>query len=85
MAGSYGQINPKGSVLSPFEDAAPRWRRSARCGANGSCVEVAALSTTDRLIGTRDTKRGEQSPVLTFSQDEWRAFIGRVKDGVFDL
>lgn len=60
------------------------WRRSTYCGANGTCVEVAALSGTG-LIGTRDAKHGDHSPVLSFDRAEWRAFIGRLKEGAFDL
>jgi hypothetical protein len=33
----------------------------------------------------RDTKDNGTGPVLTFTPQEWRAFIGGVRDGEFDL
>jgi hypothetical protein len=56
------------------------WRRSTRCGGSG-CVEV-AMSNGE--IALRDSKRPD-SPVLTYTADEWRDFIAGVKDGEFDL
>ncbi|MGK5551665.1 DUF397 domain-containing protein [Actinomadura kijaniata] len=65
-------------------NGAPNWRRSTHCGANGTCVEVAALASPGSLIGARDAKRGERSPVLTLTRAEWRAFLTQVKSGSLD-
>lgn len=35
-------------------------------------------------IALRDSKLPD-SPVLTYTRDEWRAFVAGVKDGEFDL
>jgi Domain of unknown function (DUF397) len=55
------------------------WRKS--CSAHGSCVEVANLPIGD--VAVRDGKAPETSPVLVFSDDEWRSFIEGVKAGYF--
>jgi hypothetical protein len=56
------------------------WRRSSFCG-DTACVEVALAPDT---IGVRDSKRSD-SPVLSFTRDEWTAFVAGVKNGEFDL
>ena len=56
------------------------WRRSSRSG-GGDCVEVAVVGDRVRV---RDSKN-PGGPVLPFTQDEWDAFVGGVKDGEFDL
>ncbi|MEU8272750.1 DUF397 domain-containing protein [Microbispora bryophytorum] len=55
------------------------WRRA--CG-GGNCVEVAFQ---DGHVGVRDGKRGGEGPILTFTAEEWQAFVEDVKDGRFDL
>jgi len=57
------------------------YRRSSLC-ADGSCVEV-AIEHND-TVSLRDSKDITQTP-LTFSADEWIAFIGGVKNEEFDL
>jgi hypothetical protein len=47
----------------------------------GSCLEVAFR---DGWVGVRDSKQGFGSTVLTFTADEWQAFITGVKEGRFD-
>jgi Domain of unknown function (DUF397) len=59
------------------------WRKSARCGANAGCVEVARL--TREHIGVRDSKIIATTPILSFSSGEWRSFLGAVKTGRLDL
>jgi uncharacterized protein DUF397 len=58
------------------------WRKSTRSNNQGACVEVADLTAGGRAV--RDTKLGEASPVLTFTQVEWVAFTAGVRDGEFD-
>ncbi|MQY07568.1 DUF397 domain-containing protein [Actinomadura macrotermitis] len=58
------------------------WRKSSQCGGNGTCVEVARLGSAK--IGARDTKRGEDGPVLQFSTSDWRTFTARIKNGDLD-
>jgi Domain of unknown function (DUF397) len=52
------------------------WRKSSYSSAN-ACVEVAIFG--DR-VAVRDSKRGD-TPVLCFTETEWQAFIGGVRDG----
>ncbi|WP_312845732.1 MULTISPECIES: DUF397 domain-containing protein [Microbispora] len=59
-----------------FSDAT--WRRA--CG-GGNCVEVAFQ---DGRVGVRDGKQGDDSPVLAFTAEEWRAFLQEAKTGAFD-
>lgn len=47
------------------------WRRSSYC-ANGACVEV---STGDGRVLVRDSKLGDESPVIEFTPSEWRSFL----------
>lgn len=55
------------------------WRRV--CSVNGSCVEIANLP--EGGVAIRDGKAAEMSDVLSFSRDEWDAFVAGVKAGEF--
>ena len=59
----------------------PTWIKSSLSFSNGNCVEVASLPGGG--IGVRDSKDAE-GPVLRFTPDEWRAFIGGARNGEFD-
>ncbi|MFG1924559.1 DUF397 domain-containing protein [Cryptosporangium sp. NPDC048952] len=59
-----------------------RWRKSARSGTNGNCVEV---GTGVGAIGVRDTKDRGHGPVLAFSRPSWQAFLEGCKAGEFSL
>jgi hypothetical protein len=58
-----------------------KWFKSQRSGGNGNCVEV--NFGTDGQIGVRDSK-DKSGPVLVFTEAEWAAFTGGVRDGEFD-
>jgi Domain of unknown function (DUF397) len=52
------------------------WVRSSYSGSQGgNCVEVAMAPTG---IAVRDSKY-PNGPVLRFTAEEWKAFIGRIK------
>ena len=63
------------------ENSGLGWIKSSLSFSNGNCVEVTSLS--DGEIGVRDSKDSE-GPVLRFTPDEWRAFLGGVHNGEFD-
>ncbi len=65
--------------LTPQADSS--WVKSSLSLSNSNCVEVADLPGGG--IGVRDSKDTE-GPVLRFTPDEWRAFIGGVHNGEFD-
>jgi hypothetical protein len=54
------------------------WRKSSYCGTN-ACVEV---SVTDDAVLIRDSKNPQVAP-LTFTVDEWLAFVKGVKANEF--
>ena len=56
--------------------------KSSLSFANGNCVEVAGLP--DGEIGVRNS-RDPDGPVLRFTPDEWRAFLGGVRNDEFGL
>ncbi|GAA3956243.1 DUF397 domain-containing protein [Actinoplanes auranticolor] len=57
----------------------PVWRKSSKC-ANCSCVEVAQVDNDTYLV--RDSKLPD-SPVLSFTKEEWVAFVEGVQAGEF--
>jgi hypothetical protein len=74
----------------------PVWRKSTRSGMNG-CVEVAfrrssgcnnatcvEVAIDQTVVLVRDSKDPD-GPRLSFSREEWRAFLAGVGDGEFDL
>lgn len=58
----------------------PVWRKSSRCGTT-TCVEVAKVSG-QYLV--RDSKRPD-APSLSFTQEEWTAFVEGVSAGEFSF
>ena len=66
-----------------MEQATPsitNWRKSSR-SLDTNCVEIG--SAADGTVGVRDSKNTD-SPVLTFSAEEWDAFLLGAKNGEFD-
>ncbi|QIZ35602.1 DUF397 domain-containing protein [Saccharopolyspora sp. ASAGF58] len=58
------------------------WRKSRRSGGTGgACVEVARVVNA---AGVRDSKLGDASPILPFTNRAWAAFLSDVKAGEFD-
>jgi hypothetical protein len=76
------------------------WKKSTFSGQAGTCVEVdrgfhkstfsgggsacVEVGREDGMTLVRDTKLGEGSPILSFNDDEWVAFVRGVKAGQFD-
>lgn len=57
----------------------PRRQRSTYSGQNAQCVEVASAPNGDmRLV--RDSKLGENSPILEVSPSAFAAFLHTVRD-----
>jgi Domain of unknown function (DUF397) len=59
----------------------PYWIKSSLSFSNSNCVEVASLP--EKEIGVRDSK-DSGGPFLRFTPDEWKAFLGGVRNGEFD-
>lgn len=59
------------------------WRKSSFSNPSGNSVEVD--TSEEGKVKVRDSKLGDQSPVLVFDHAEWDAFIRGVKVGDFDL
>ena len=57
------------------------WTKSSLSGYSGNCVEVAGLESN--TIRVRDSKH-PAGAVLNFTQAEWDAFVGGVRNGEFD-
>ena len=74
-----GRLTHTGRPGEPGSE--PFWIKSSLSFSNSNCVEVADLS--DGRVGVRHSKDSE-GPVLRFTPDEWRAFLGGVRNGEFD-
>ncbi|MDA0634404.1 DUF397 domain-containing protein [Nonomuraea sp. MCN248] len=61
---------------------AAEWRKAAASADVGQCVEVA--TNLPGVVAVRDSKN-PHGPALIFTPGEWRAFVGGVRDGEFDL
>ena len=56
------------------------WKKSS-LSVHDDCVEVAFV---DGKVAVRHSK-SQAGPVLLFSQSEWRAFVGGVRNGELSL
>lgn len=53
-----------------------RWRKSTYSNAEGACVEVAAIPG---VVGIRDSKLGQSSPVVGLDRHRWSDFLVHLK------
>ena len=60
----------------------PQWRKSSYSGDQGNCVELADLG--DGIVGVRDSKLGDDSPILSFTRAEVAAWLSGAKASEFD-
>ncbi|GAB4584656.1 DUF397 domain-containing protein [Nocardia sp. IFM 10818] len=60
-----------------------QWFKSSRSHSSGECVEAAHLA--GGMVGVRDSKLGNTSPVLVFEPVVWDGFLGALGTGEFDL
>lgn len=56
------------------------WRKAQASIGNGACLQVAPING---MIAVGDSKN-PQGPVLTYTAQEWRAFLNGAKKGEFD-
>lgn len=57
------------------------WSKSSLSSGGDNCVEA---RLTDNGVDVRDSKLGDDSPVLSFTDGEWDAFVGGARKGEFD-
>jgi hypothetical protein len=64
-----------------------KWRKADACTATATCVEVAKMEYDDGRIEywVRDSKQGDGSPKLEFTEAEWAAFLVGARLGEFDF
>ena len=65
----------------PADQINVTWKKSARSGSQGNCVEMAALH--DGQVAVRNS-RFPEGPALVYTRPEIEALILGAKDGDFD-
>jgi hypothetical protein len=58
------------------DGATTPWRKSSYSNTGANCVEVAR--TRSGKVAVRDSKNPD-GPVLSFSLDEWKAFVAKIQ------
>lgn len=59
------------------------WHTSSFSGKQGNCVQVKWLPGQGVIV--RDSKLGDRSGIVRYTEDEWKAFIQGAKAGEFDI
>lgn len=59
-----------------------QWRKSSRSSGAQQCVEVATNLPSTALV--RDSKLGDESPILEVKPSAFRSFLRAVESGKFD-
>lgn len=54
------------------------WRKSSRSATHGQCVEV-GVSPAEAVMAVRDSKLGDDSPILVFTRGDFTAFLDGLK------
>jgi hypothetical protein len=67
--------------MSTPEVSGVAWRASTYSSGEQACVEVAVVPGQ---VGVRDSK-DRSGPALVFTPSAWRAFVGDLQRGEFDL
>jgi hypothetical protein len=61
------------------------WRKSTKCAdGSGACVEAGPFDDDSGRVAVRHSV-DPHGPVVTFSQQEWIAFVAGVRAGEFDF
>lgn len=58
------------------------WRKASRSGQQNQCVEV-ALNVPD-MAAVRDSKLGNDSPILSLAPAQFTSLLNAIKDGRLD-
>lgn len=57
------------------------WQKSSHSDLANNCVEI--TTELPGWVGIRDSKLGDNSPILAFTHGEWDALVQGVRDGEF--
>lgn len=58
-----------------------KWHKSSLSNPSGNCVEIAEVDGKFAVRDAKDRGRG----ALIFTKSEWKAFVGGVRNGEFDV